>query len=149
MNAGPTELLTLRLGLIAIMFVFLAVIALTMRGSLASAARKPGKPALAQQSWRLQILAPGDSGLQRGLAFPLAGKMLVGRDGRSGVVIPAVSVSARHASIEWVPNGWRLVDLGSTNGTFVNGQRVDDAGAILGGGERITIGRVELQLVRG
>lgn len=147
MNAGPTELLALRLGLIAIMFVFLAVVALTMRGGLASAVRKPAKPV--QQSWRLLVLAPGDSGLQRGFAFPLAGTMLVGRDGRSGVVIPAASVSARHASIERAPNGWRLVDLGSTNGTFVNGRRVDDAGAILGGGERITIGSVELQLVRG
>ena len=149
MNAGPTELLALRLGLIAIMFVFLAVVALTMRGGLASAVRKPAQPGPAQQSWRLLVLAPGDSGLQRGFAFPLAGTMLVGRDGRSGVVIPAASVSARHASIERAPNGWRLVDLGSTNGTFVNGRRVDDAGAILGGGERITIGSVELQLVRG
>ncbi len=147
MNAGPTELLTLRLGLIAIMLVFLAVVALTMRGGLASATRRTSRPA--QQSWRLLVLAPGDSGLQRGFAFPLAGTMLVGRDGRSGVVIPAVSVSARHASIERAPDGWRLVDLGSTNGTFVNGRRVDDAGAILGGGERITIGSVELQLVPG
>jgi len=146
-NAGPTELLTLRLGLIAIMLVFLAVVALTMRGGLASATRRTSRPA--QQSWRLLVLAPGDSGLQRGFAFPLAGTMLVGRDGRSGVVIPAVSVSARHASIERAPDGWRLVDLGSTNGTFVNGRRVDDAGAILGGGERITIGSVELQLVPG
>lgn len=146
MSAGPTELLVLRLGLIAVMFLFVAIVALTLRGGLAVSVGRSVQGARPREAWRLVVVAPGDSGLKRGAAFPLAGTMLVGRDARAGIVIPAGSVSTRHASIERVTGGWKVTDLGSTNGTFVNGRGVDGNGAVLRGGERLTVGGVELQL---
>ncbi|HNM76789.1 MAG TPA: FHA domain-containing protein [Tepidiformaceae bacterium] len=145
MNAGPTELLLLRLGLLGIMFAFVAIVALTLRGGL-SAARKPATDRPGRREWRLVVVSPGDSGLKRGAEFPLAGTMLLGRDARAGIVVPAASVSTRHASIERVSGGWRITDLGSTNGTLVNGRAVHPDGALLRGGERVTVGGVELQL---
>lgn len=148
MNAGPTELLLLRLGLLGIMFAFIAIVAFTLRGGLATA-RKPAAERPARREWRLVVVSPGDSGLKRGAEFPLAGTMLLGRDARAGIVVPAASVSTRHASIERVAGGWRIADLGSTNGTFVNGRGIGPEGAVLRGGERVTVGGVELQLLSG
>lgn len=146
MSAGPTELLILRLGLIAVMFLFVAIVALTLRGGLRAASVRGRVQAQPRAAWRLVVVAPGDSGLKRGSAFPLAGTMVVGRDPRAGIIIPAASVSTRHASIERVTGGWKVSDLGSTNGTFVDGRVIDGNGALVRGGERLTVGGVELQL---
>ncbi len=48
----------------------------------------------------------------------------IGRDPANLIRIPDDAVSRFHAEIRRVPEGYRLVDLGSSNGTFVNGRRV-------------------------
>ncbi len=55
-------------------------------------------------------------------------------------------VSRRHFSVEPVPEGLRLVDAGSTNGTTVNGVRVLEA--FLVGGEEIAVGSTVIKLLR-
>jgi hypothetical protein len=70
--------------------------------------------------------------------------LVVGRDPESaGVVIDDPEASRRHASLTPGGSGVAVEDLGSTNGTFVNGQRVEgtvDAGA----GDEIQIGTTVL-----
>jgi hypothetical protein len=147
MTAGPTELLLLRLALIVILFAFVSLVAFTLRKGLVIAPtteRRRGG-----ENWRLVVISPGDSGLRRGSEFPVAGTMLIGRDRRAGIVIPDASVSTRHASIERTATGWKLLDLGSTNGTLVEGHPVSAKGAALLGNERISVGVVVLQLVSG
>ena len=79
------------------------------------------------------------------LTIPLPNRpLLIGRDPHCDVVLADPTVSARHAQIAPAPSGYRLADLGSTNGTFVNGRRVQQA--ILRPGDRIRIGATELQL---
>lgn len=145
--SGPTELLVLRLGLIAIMFGFLALVALTMRGGQSRRLERPRSTAATSAAWHLVLLVPGDTRLARGTQFPLAGTMIIGRDPGAGIVIPDASVSLRHASITRTTGGWRVADLGSTNGTLVNGRPVERDGTPLRGDERITFGAVVLQLV--
>ncbi|MER5444016.1 FHA domain-containing protein [Streptomyces sp. NPDC002766] len=48
----------------------------------------------------------------------------LGRDPQGDVVVDDARVSWRHATISWSGRGWVLEDKGSTNGTFVQGQRV-------------------------
>lgn len=141
---GASELLLLRLGLIAVIFMFIAVVALTLRGGL-SRAPQPAQAAR-QGRWRLVVVSPGETGLRRGTEFVLAGSMVIGRDGRAGISLPDSSVSTRHAAIERAGPGWRLTDLGSTNGTLVEGRPVDGTGVIVRGRERIAFGNVVLQL---
>jgi pSer/pThr/pTyr-binding forkhead associated (FHA) protein len=50
--------------------------------------------------------------------------MTVGRDVGNGVVINDAEISRRHARLVTQAGGYVLEDLGSTNGTFVNGQRL-------------------------
>ncbi|WP_323378899.1 FHA domain-containing protein [Streptomyces smaragdinus] len=48
----------------------------------------------------------------------------LGRDPQSDVTFDDARVSWRHATIRWGGRGWLLEDHGSTNGTYVQGQRI-------------------------
>ncbi|MFG2921412.1 FHA domain-containing protein [Streptomyces sp. NPDC048305] len=51
----------------------------------------------------------------------------LGRDPQGDVTIDDARVSWRHATISWNGRGWSIEDHGSTNGTYVQGQRVQQA----------------------
>lgn len=50
----------------------------------------------------------------------------VGRSADSDIVIPHAALSRRHARFEWLNGAPTITDLGSTNGSFVNQQRISD-----------------------
>ncbi|MFD3542723.1 FHA domain-containing protein [Streptomyces sp. NPDC058662] len=56
----------------------------------------------------------------------------LGRDPQGDVVIDDARVSWRHATISWNGRGWGIEDHGSTNGTYVNGARVQQAELVPG-----------------
>jgi len=73
---------------------------------------------------------------------------VIGRNPTCDVVIDRADVSRRHAEISWTPsNQWMIKDLGSSNGTFVNGKRVDSC--ILTADDVVQIGPVSLLLGEG
>lgn len=51
--------------------------------------------------------------------------LIVGRDSAADIVIDTPNVSRQHARIEVTNDGYRVADLGSTNGTWLNGERVE------------------------
>lgn len=63
----------------------------------------------------------------------------IGREVGSNVFINDVEISRRHARLTLLTGNYALEDLGSTNGTFVNGQRVTGS-RILQPGDTITLG---------
>src|SRR6266568_200182 len=79
-------------------------------------------------------------------ALELGRQVVLGRDPACDVVLDDNLVSRRHAQLE-VDDSGRMVlrDLGSRNGTFVNGQRIEGA-VVLGGNERIGIGDAQISL---
>ncbi len=58
--------------------------------------------------------------------YELGDKTLIGRQSDCNIHIEDATVSGRHARVECVDGQWRLVDLGSTNGVFVNGKNVTE-----------------------
>jgi len=76
--------------------------------------------------------------------FPLDGDdHELGRDEDVAIRVDEPLVSRRHARIQRRGEGWVVVDLGSTNGTEVNGRKVERRAA-LDDGDRITVGSTEL-----
>ena len=72
----------------------------------------------------------------------------VGRAPRADFVVDAALVSRLHCRLTAGTEEIEVVDLESTNGTFVNGKRVDRK-ASAKAGDRIGVGRVELEVVAG
>ena len=80
-----------------------------------------------------------------GAAYTLEGdQMTVGRDSTNEIVINDAEISRRHARLTFQGGKYVLEDLGSTNGTFVNGQRlagprVLKTGEVVSFGEQIVL----------
>lgn len=75
-----------------------------------------------------------------------AERVTVGNDASNDVRIPSDrTVSRLHAILERYPTGWCIRDVGSANGTFLNGHRID-AERRLQPGDDIRIGRTRLVL---
>jgi signal transduction histidine kinase len=79
-------------------------------------------------------------GTEEGKQFELNGPVhTVGRDSGSSIRLVDTEVSRRHAEFRLVNGTYHLVDIGSANGSFVNGQPVKDAA--LQPGDRVQIGQ--------
>jgi pSer/pThr/pTyr-binding forkhead associated (FHA) protein len=71
----------------------------------------------------------------------------VGRAKRADFIVDAALVSRLHCRLTATDASVEVVDLKSTNGTFVNDKRVETA--VLSAGDRLRVGRVELKVDRG
>ena len=131
----------LRLAFLGLLYVFLVAVARVLLRDLRAAAREPGS-ALG----RLIVTAsPGEP--RPGTVFPADAVTTIGRDVNNTIVLDDVFVSADHAVLTFRGRGWYLEDLGSTNGTYLNGEPLTAiAGASFG--DEITIGGVRLRLER-
>ncbi|HEU5171350.1 MAG TPA: FHA domain-containing protein [Gemmatimonadales bacterium] len=136
----------LRFAVLAGLGVFVIRALQVMRADLRDAAAAPHHPSRAprRRSPRL-IVEAGAGKLRPGQAFPIEGDMVVGRSPAAHLVLADRFVSLRHARLT-VQDATVLVDdLGSSNGTFVNDERVGSS-ARLTEGDRLRIGSVVLRL---
>ena len=96
---------------------------------------------LSAQVWGQLVVV---SGPKQGVIFPLRSPVVtVGRAGDNDIVLQDSSVSGRHARIEQRGAEAFVVDANSSNGTFVNGQRITQAQ--LTGGAVILMGDTHLR----
>ncbi len=80
-------------------------------------------------------------GPQVGQVFRLdANALIIGRDPMSDIVINDPEISRQHARLSKRDNSYEIEDLGSTNGTFVNGQRLGSEPYRLEPGQTVNMG---------
>lgn len=84
-------------------------------------------------------------GFYEGLEMPLDRDwMVIGRGRSADLVIAEPTISRAHAAIGWDAEGFFMQDLGSTNGSKVNGQRSPLARLV--DGDELQLGRLQLRI---
>jgi pSer/pThr/pTyr-binding forkhead associated (FHA) protein len=132
-------LLAGRILLLALLYLFLFA-AIRAGIGLVSAQRKPPAGAFTL------TVVEGPSAL-RGVTVPVTGPVVIGRSPGADIVIGDDFISGRHARVNPVGSDAVLEDLGSTNGTELNGQRISRPTS-LRPGDKITIGAVLISVAR-
>jgi len=92
----------------------------------------------------LAVRMPGG---RTGEFFPITGAVTtIGRSPDCDIFLDDITVSRNHAEVRETPAGVLLVDLGSTNGTYVN-RRLLDADELLAEGDEVQVGKFRLVFV--
>ena len=140
--SSDDTLLILKLAFLVLLYGFIVLIVRSATKDLGGAPQE--SIVLAPATARFVVL--DGPGLERGSTVEVTASAIVGRGPESGVSIDGDEfASAQHARIEASPDGVWIEDLGSTNGTFVNGARVT-AKRVLQPGDVVRVGETELQL---
>jgi hypothetical protein len=132
----------LRLLFLLFLYLFLFAVVRVLVRDLRAAAREPEL-----ELGRLVVVASPDGDLSPGSAFPLDAITTLGRDVNNAIVVDDPFASAEHAILTFRGRSWYVEDLGSTNGTYVNGGRVEGV-APLGYGDELQVGQVRFRLER-
>jgi pSer/pThr/pTyr-binding forkhead associated (FHA) protein len=80
------------------------------------------------------------------LRIPHGTVKTIGRAQRADIIVDAALVSRLHCRVEASRDTLAVIDLSSTNGTFINDKRIERATLAIG--DRLRVGRVELKVER-
>jgi len=116
----------------------------------ASQVSKSKDPDADSGATRLRMAVPkfvlrGVSGAAFGKTFPVAGPTTIGRAQECDISVPTDEISRRHAQVKPTQDGLAVEDLGSANGTYINGQRVQNG--LLKAGDELRLDTVRFLLV--
>jgi hypothetical protein len=131
-----------RLAFLSLLYVFLWSVVRVLLRDLRAAAREP-----ATELGLLVVLTSPTGEPAPGTSFRLDAVTTIGRDVNNSIVLDDEFVSADHAALTYRGRAWYLEDFDSTNGTFVNGSRVQGLVAVAFGDE-LQLGEVRLRLER-
>lgn len=131
-----------RLLFLGLIYLFLARVIAALLRDLRAAAREPS-----ERPGRLVVLASPGGEPPAGQSFGLDVITALGRDVNNAIVIDDPFASAEHAVLTYRGRSWYLEDLGSTNGSYVNGRKVEGV-APVGFGDEVQIGQVRMRLER-
>jgi pSer/pThr/pTyr-binding forkhead associated (FHA) protein len=141
-DAFTLSLWVLRIAFVALIYLFFFVLARALwrdlRATVAGAGRALG---------RLVVIAAPEGSPVPGSAIPLDAVNSIGRDINNAIVVDDSFASAEHALLIFRGRAWYVEDRGSTNGTWLNGQRVESF-LPLGYGDELQIGQVRFRLER-
>lgn len=92
-----------------------------------------------------KFILRGVSGPVFGKMFPVAGPTVIGRAPECSIPVTVDEISRRHCELKPVADGVSVEDLGSANGTYVNGQRVQKG--FMKAGDELRLDAVRFMLV--
>ena len=131
-----------RLLFLGLLYLFLLRIARALVGDLRAAAREPEA-----ELGRLFVVASPGGEPHAGIAITLDAITTIGRDVNNSIVVDDRFASSEHAVLTFRGRAWYVEDVGSTNGTYVNGERIDGV-APVAYGDDLQIGQVRFRLER-
>ena len=134
------------LGLVYLVLMLLIIgVQREMRIRLPQAAPSSGAASIG----RLRVIRQGsDPRLRPGSLVALKPEMAIGSQGDNDLVLRDRFVSSHHANLRWDGVTWWIEDLNSTNGTFVNQQRVTPGAPLaVPGGSMLEVGDVSFEVM--
>jgi pSer/pThr/pTyr-binding forkhead associated (FHA) protein len=143
-NSIEFLILALRIAVVFLMYLFVYQVLRTITRELRSA----GADTTPQSQYGyLTVINPGQSGLPVGKKFPLDQANTIGRAMTNDIPLNDNFLSGEHALLEWDGSSWIVEDLGSTNGSWLNGRELDQPLPV-NYGDIIQVGHVEMKLSR-
>ena len=143
--------ITLRFVFLVLLYVFIFLVARTVYRELIPA---PAQPAAVRASAKAprgrrkaKLVIAGDGGRKKQATWELEGEVVIGRAPECAVSLDDEFSSNQHAKIYQAEGRYYVEDLGSTNGTYVNGRRVHYP-TELRAGDRVKIGRTVMEFRR-
>jgi hypothetical protein len=156
----PVALLAIRLGFLALLWLFVVAIVLALRTDLygprstrraAVGGNRPDRKSRSRSSGRVGRGVPRlviTEGALTGTSLALTGApVTIGRDDNSTLVITDDFASSHHARVFLQGEDWAVEDLGSTNGTYLDRTKVHGP-VRLPPGTPVRIGKTVLELRR-
>jgi hypothetical protein len=148
-----------RVAVLVLRYAFLYMVVRSLRRDLRAAAHTNGSvpPGPAGRSGAgngrgvaaamgLQVIDAGQTDLSLGACFPLRDPFLIGRAPINDIALDDDWISSQHVRLRQANGAWLAEDLGSTNGTRINGRAVVRA-APLRPGDVLDLGRVRFKVV--
>ncbi len=140
----------LRIAFLALLYAFVLFVARTAYLEM----KPPPRPAVARAEARrarvgrrAKLVLTADAGRRKQGSWELRGEVVIGRGEGCGVCVVDEFASNLHSKIYQAEGRYYVEDLGSTNGTYVNGRRIHYP-TELRGGDRIKIGRTVMEFRR-
>jgi len=130
----------LRMALVGLCYLFLFAVIISVSRQFGPRLRRAARP-LRLQVVRSEALVPGQS-------YDVPDEVTIGRAPGCTVNLPDVYVSDVHATVRRIGDTCTVNDLGSRNGTYVNGRRIQSP-TRLKKGDALQVGQTTLELVQG
>ena len=92
------------------------------------------------------IISLGDKVIKR-FNIKEGWNLTIGRGAEADVIVDNTAISRQHTSIQLRDDSYMLTDLGSLNGTFVNGERIKDT-VFVSNRDNIKLGKFELAIAK-
>src|SRR5205085_11561655 len=105
--------------LLLLLYLFLYLVVQTLRRDLRRAIQATGDR---RQATDLELIDAGQTPLLPGQRYPLRDPLLIGRSARNDIMLEDDWISAEHVRVRRLNGAWLAEDLGSTNGTRLNGR---------------------------
>ncbi|MEW6555411.1 MAG: FHA domain-containing protein [Actinomycetota bacterium] len=142
---------SLRFVFLALLYVFVLIVARTAYNELKPAATRPAAARASARPPRggrkAKLVVVSETGRRRQAGWDLEGEVTIGRAPECAVSIDDEFASNLHSKIYRAQGSYYVEDLGSTNGTYINGRRIHYP-TELRSGDRIKIGRTVMEFRR-
>lgn len=142
---------TLRFVFLALLYLFVLLVARTVYREIKPAPTRPAAARAAVKAPRggrkARLVISGETGRRKQPGWELEGDVIIGRAPECAVSIGDEFASNQHSKVYQAEGRFYVEDLGSTNGTYVNGRRIHYP-TELRSGDRVKIGRTVMEFRR-
>lgn len=140
-------ILVLKYLFLALLYLFVALVVMAVLRELYGGRAFFSGPGVVRKGRGPRLVVIREGGKNKKVSHPVQGGLVIGRAPDCDLLLEDEFVSNYHAKIYLLGGRFYVEDMGSTNGTFVNGRRITSP-LELRGGDVIQVGRTSMEFQR-